>query len=138
MGLSVVAAVLMRRYEDAAGLGADAGIPLIWNIQNGSAGTSLHTVREENGSYALWVQDRYEYSAEDKWTAFMEGIKSADCGEREIALHFLSTKGTAVYGHPYSYAGKLNERLMNEQKLSGWIVVDFGCAQIAEKIYRMN
>ena len=39
--------VLMRRYEDAAGLGADAGIPLIWNTQNGSAGTSLHTVRRK-------------------------------------------------------------------------------------------
>ena len=68
----------------------------------------------------------------------MDGMKTADCGEREIALHFLSTKETAAYGHPYFYAGKLNEQLLDEQRLSGWIVVDFGSAQLAEKIYRMN
>ena len=130
--------VLMRRYGDEAGLGARAGLPLLWQTQYGSEDPSLNTVREENGDYALWIQDRYEYDAEEKWAAFTAGMENADCGERDIALHFLSTKGTAAYGHPYFYAERLNKLLLEEHTLRGWIVVDFGSARIAEKIYRMN
>lgn len=130
--------VLMHRYADEAGLGKEAGIPLLWANQNGHEDTSLHTVREDNGSYILWVQDRYEYDAPEKWTAFVRGMETAGRGSGNLAIHFLSTKGTAAYGHPYRYAGKLNGKLMEEQMLSGWIVVDFGSARMAEQIYRVN
>lgn len=130
--------VLLRRYEDEAGLGTDAGIPLLWVNQNGSADPSLHTAREDNGTYVLWVQDRYEYGKEEKWTAFLNGLETAGRGEDELAIHFLSTKGTAAYGHPYAFAKVLNQRLLERQKLSGWIVADFGSAPMAEKIYRCN
>ena len=130
--------VLLRRYEDEAGLGKNAGIPLLWANQNGSEDVALNTAREDNGSYVLWVQDRYEYDAGDKWNAFTAGIEKAERGGNNAAIHFLSTKGTAAYGHPYGFAKELNARLLTRQELSGWIVVDFGSAPMAETIYRHN
>ena len=130
--------VLMRRYEDEAGLGAAAGIPLLWENQKGFADLSLNTVAVDNGSYTLWVQDRYEYDTEEKWAAFCAGMEKAELGEGTVALHFLSTKGSATYGHPYRYAKALNERLLGRQDLSGWIVVDFASAKNAEHIYKAN
>ena len=132
--------VLLRRYEDEAGQGAAAGLPLLWDNQNGYDDTSLNTVSHDNGSYTLWVQDRYEYSAPDKWQAFNAGLAAAGKGGDELAIHFLSTKGTAAYGHPYFYATKLNPQLLSldAEALSGWIVVDFASAILAEHIYSAN
>ncbi len=130
--------VLLRRYEDEAGLGSDAGIPLLWENQNGHEDVSLNTVREDNGSYTLWVQDRYEYGTEDKWAAFCAGLETAETGDSNVAIHFLSTKGTATFGHPYHFASTLNGKLMEREELSGWIVVDFASAPLAEHIYEFN
>ena len=130
--------VLLRRYEDEAGLGSDAGIPLLWENQNGHEDVSLNTAREDNGSYTLWVQDRYEYGTEDKWAAFCAGLETAETGDGNVAIHFLSTKGTATFGHPYHFASTLNGKLMEREELSGWIVVDFASAPLAEHIYEFN
>lgn len=130
--------VLFRRYEDQAGLGTQAGVPFLWKDQNGYSDVSLHTVAEENGSYTLWVQDRFEYNTEEKWAAFCAGLDSVKPGEDGIALHFLSTKGTAKFGHPYGFAKALNARLIQRQECSGWIVVDFASAVLAEHIYSAN
>ncbi len=130
--------VLMRRYEDEADLGAAAGIPLLWKNQNGYADLSLNTAAEPNGSYTLWVQDRYEYPTEAKWAAFCAGLENAKTGEGNVAIHFLSTKGTATFGHPYRFAKVLNEQLKGAQELSGWIVVDFASAPLAESVYSRN
>ncbi len=130
--------VLMRRYEDEAGLGSEAGIPLLWSSQKGYENPALNTVREDNGSYTLWVQDRYEYDAADKWNAFLAGMEAAEKGEGNLAVHFLSTKGTAAYGHPYRFARELNEKLMQREGLRGGIVTDFGSAPMAEWIYRTD
>lgn len=132
--------VLMRRYDDEAGLGAAAGIPLLWENQNGHDDVSLSTAAHDNGSYTLYVQDRYEYGAEDKWQAFTAGIGAGGKGESDLAIHFLSTKGTAAYGHPYFYATKLDPRLLalDRDALSGWIIVDFGSPALAQQIYGAN
>lgn len=132
--------VLMRRYEDEAGLGAAAGIPLLWPNQNGHDDVSLHTAVTDNGSYRLWVQDRYEYDAQDKWAAFTAGIAQNGAKPGDIALHFLSTKGTAAYGHPFGFAKTLNARLAQAPsgELSGWIVLDYFSAPLAAHIYETN
>ena len=132
--------VLMRRYADEAGLGAASGIPLLWDNQNGHDDVSLSVASHDNGSYTLYVQDRYEYGVEDKWQAFTAGIAASGRGENDLAIHFLSTKGTAAYGHPYHYAAKLNPQLlaMDQGTLSGWIVVDFAGARLAQQIYGAN
>lgn len=132
--------VLLRRYEDEAGLGANAGIPLLWLGQSGSSDVSLNTVAEDNGSYTLWVQDRYCYKTEDKWTAFLAGLGAADAAAGDVTVSFLSTKGTLPFGHPYAYADTLNARLLQHelQASDGWIVVDFATAPLAAHIYEAN
>ena len=58
----------------------------------------------------------------------------------DVALHFLSTKGTLVQGHPFAHATDLNPRLAATPSadLSGWIVVDFASAPLAAHIYEAN
>ena len=132
--------VLLRRYTDEAGLGERAGLPFLWVNQNGHEDTNLNTVAEDEGSYTLWVQDRYEYDAADKWNAFCEGMSTARARERgDIAVHFLSTKGTSAYGHPYAFAKDLNDKLLRaDLLLDGWIVVDFASPRLAERVYSVN
>ncbi|MBE6725199.1 MAG: phosphatidylinositol-specific phospholipase C domain-containing protein [Ruminococcaceae bacterium] len=138
--------VLLRRWQDDAGLGADSGVPFGWADQGGVPTTVEDVEANFIGDLLLWVQDRYEYNTEDKWTAFLSGLETG-VGEDEAAVHFLSTKGTLAYGHPYYFAKRLNPML---EKLSlseiglpegaslGWIVVDFGSAKLAEHIYAEN
>lgn len=132
--------VLFRRYEDAAQLGEKSGVSFLWEDQKGNDDTSLHTVMEDNGTYRLWVQDRFEYGDIEKWNAFLGGLHESEITEKDLAVHFLSTKGTAKYGHPFSHARALNPRFMKLQsdELSGWIIVDFADAAMAEKIYGAN
>lgn len=130
--------VLLRRYEDEAGLGARSGLPFLWADQKGSADTGLSAAVHDQGSYLLRVQDRFEYETEDKWSAFLAGMD--DAREGELVLSFLSTKGSAAYGHPWKYAKALNAKLLalDEGALRGWIVVDFASSRLAAQIYGAN
>lgn len=133
--------VLLRRWEDDAGLGSDAGVPFGWQDQGGKEVPPEDVDANYPGDLLLWVQDRYEYDTEEKWEAFTEGL-TIGVGEEEAALHFLSTKGSFAYGHPYFFARRLNKRLLaydlpGEGPL-GWIIVDFGSARLAEHIYERN
>lgn len=138
--------VLLRRWEDDAGLGAEAGIPFGWSDQGGVP-TAVEDVEANfKGDLLLWVQDRYEYGVLDKWESFCAGLETG-AGADEAAVHFLSTKGELAYGHPYYFATRLNP-MLEELSLSeidlpegaslGWIVADFGSAKLAEHIYREN
>lgn len=128
--------VLMRRYNDEANIGGTAGIPLLWVNQDGFDEVSRNTEENDNGSYTLWVQDRYEYNAGDKWKAFTQGMKAPE--ENSVTISFLSTKGTFAYGHPYKFAKELNPLLMEYEDLSGWVIIDFASAPLAEHIYSLN
>ncbi len=130
--------VLMRRYADEANLGDKSGIPLLWDNQNGHEDVTKNIAVHDNGTYTLFVQDRYEYDASDKMQAFIEGLKAATTASDAVSIHFLSTKGTGTYGHPYKFAKDLNPKLMQIEHLSGWIVVDFASAGIARYIYQNN
>lgn len=133
--------VLLRRYEDEAGFGEESGIPLIWKDQGNKENTELNTAEEPNGSYTLWVQDRYKYQSDEKWAAFREGIKNAEYNENTAVLNFLSTSGNGKVGHPYGYAKDLNKRLLMYQGLpdkTGWVILDFGTAPLAAMIYAQN
>ncbi|MBR6322319.1 MAG: hypothetical protein IKR59_05580, partial [Lachnospiraceae bacterium] len=134
--------VLLRRYEDEAGLGKRAGVPFIWEDQpkDGLDYVSPPYKTSENGGFTLQVQDRYEYNTNTKWMAFTESLSGGD-----VTVDFLSTKGTAKYGHPYRFARSLNKKLLkadlaSEPGIDGgvWMIVDFGSPKLAEKIWRMN
>lgn len=134
--------VLMRRYVDRSldENAACAGVLLMWPNQNGHEDPAKHVEMTDNLSYRLWVQDRYEYGAEDKWTAFLKGLEEPAIGKDDLSIHFLSTKGTLPYGHPYYFSHALNTRLLElpTEKLRGWIVVDFGDAALASAVWRAN
>lgn len=132
--------VLLRRYADEGSFGPESGLPLLWDDQGGYENFALNTVSTDNGSYTLWVQDRFEYDAAHKWTAFLGGLRTAPGTSEECYLNFLSTKGTAAYGHPYHFARTLNAQLLDQplSQGSGWIIVDFGTAPIAEHVYSAN
>ena len=134
--------VLMRRYEDVNKLGEKAGIQLFWEDQGGNDDVSLAYSTEEQPGYTLFVQDRYKYSAEDKWNAFKKSLDSNTAmSARHLNLTFLSTNGTPKFGHPYSYAKDLNKLLLAENisvTEPFWAVIDFSDALLAQKIYSLN
>ena len=125
--------VLLRRWEGGSGL------PFLWTDQKGASDVTQNSVREDQGEFALWVQDRFEYGAEDKWAAFTAGL-GVPAEEGDVVLSFLSTKGPSAYGHPYQFAEKLNAKLMSldSAQLRGWIVVDYASPRLAEHIYGAN
>ncbi len=132
--------VLMRRYDDEAGFGAAAGLPLIWTDQGGHKDVNLGKVTAASGALELTVQDRFEYDEIDKWAVFEDCLGARGSAKNAVCLNFLSTKGTLKYGHPYYFAARLNRHLVRHDipKNSGWIVVDFGNAEAAQHIYSVN
>ncbi len=130
---------LTRHYEDASMPKPTLGLPCYWQTQNGHDDVSVNAAAHENGKYTLIVQDRYEYDAPDKLNAFRKGLEAVQTDETHLSISFLSTKGSGSFGHPFSYAKKLNPALLSmSERLSGWIVVDFGSPEIAAHIYQMN
>ncbi|MCR5610563.1 MAG: hypothetical protein K6F68_01840 [Clostridiales bacterium] len=131
--------VLMRRWTNDEGADTFSGIRFSWTDQPNREMTAENTVMTDNGSYTLWVQDRYKYGTEDKWTAFISGFKDGKSDGGNILLNFLSTNGTAKFGHPYTHAKALNARFLEiDRELKGWIIVDFASSAIAQKIYSAN
>ena len=133
--------VLLRRFEDAAGYGASSGISFLWDDQGGSSNTSLHAATAPNGSYTLIVQDRYDYSNDEKWAAFNNGMVAgaSEMANGNVSLNYLNTNGTFYFNHPHNHASTLNSALRNRgENLKGWIVIDFGEPYLARLIYSNN
>lgn len=134
--------VLFRRYNDEAGLGKSSGIGFDWKSQKGHSDTSLASEINENMNCVSYVQDRYEYNVREKWAAFTKDIGRIPStrGTGICFVNFLSTKGKKTYGHPYKYARRLNKMLYEEEPegFMGWVIVDFGSRDLAEKIYKRN
>ncbi len=134
--------VLFRRYGDRSitdDLTVD-GIPMFWAEQGDSQDSTLHTEQVREPGFRLWVQDRYAYETEEKWNAFLAGLREPEILPEDLSLNFLSTKGSARFGHPYSYAMELNQRLLElpSQQLRGWVIVDFADALLASHIWQAN
>ena len=137
--------VLLRRYDDEAGLGERAGVYFVWETFSDPV---LCIPAYLTGlAPDLKVQDRYCLNTEDKWTAFTDSLEvlkeeEGSEGTKVSRIHFLSTKGHGYVGHPYWYAAPLNARLMEydfEEGYSyGWIIVDFGDEELARRIYSLN
>lgn len=141
--------VLLRRYQDEGQWEEEAGIPLIWTDQGNTEEMESNTAAQAQPGqalsshilYTLWVQDRYKYPAEEKWKAFTAGLHNASYDADTLALHFLSTRGSAALGRPYGFAKDLNKRLSMYEGLPdqcGWVIMDFGTAPLAAKIYDQN
>lgn len=131
--------VLLRRWEDEAGLGARGGVPFLWENQSGSRDVTQNIAPTDEGSFTLWVQDRYEYELRDKWSAYLAGLQK-EIGEGDLRLSFLSTKGSSRFGHPWKYAQPINEEFLKPetQPPTGWVIMDFGSPSLAARVYNEN
>ncbi len=131
--------VLLWHYETDPNYKPTLGMPCYWQTQNGHDDVSKTAATHPEGSFTLTVQDRYEYGTDDKWNAFLSGQAANQTGADALSIHFLSTKGTSAFGHPYSLAKTLNRNLLSyDGALNGWIVVDFGSPALAKKIWSEN
>jgi len=134
--------VLFRRYKDEAKLASRSGIDFDWESQKGHDDVSLLSKANEKEKCIVQVQDRYEYNTKDKWNAFTQSLILAKPSSilPVCYINFLSTKGTAPYGHPYKYAKTLNKKLYTStpKDFMGWVIVDFGSAELAKSIYSRN
>lgn len=130
--------VLLKRFSDPGQ--KLPGVVFSWKDQKGYEDVTLNSVQTNNPNCTLFVQDRFEYDADEKWTAFTAGMAAGETDGANVSLNFLSTKGHAKYGHPYRFASALNKKLLNTQssELNGWIIVDFASAKIAKQIYSAN
>lgn len=138
--------VLLRRFEDKANLGDEAGLPVIWENQPGSDDTSkTYEVVNNKESLPVVVQDRYEYDVEDKWQAIVKTfdyMELEDSPKDAIYLNFISTKGPYKAGIPNMYAKTLNDRLFdwgfNKGSKRGWVIVDYANQDVAQRVYKSN
>lgn len=136
--------ILARRFQNNPEL-EPCGVNLTWNNQSNRhvAPDAFALEVQENGT-RLFVQDRFKYDSEDKWTVFNSTLEAAakDARSDSVYLNFLSTNGNTVYGHPIKYAIPLNEKLQQKDFLPrrrlGWVILDFGVKELAQKIYMTN
>ena len=90
----------------------------------------------------LLVQDRYRYGIDDKLEILNVGLdlaaQNAESGM--VRINFLSTTGPNVLSHPENVAGKMNAAF-KEMELSGnigWVLFDYGNADLARLVYERN
>ena len=134
--------VLFRRYADKAGLKAQSGIALNWKDQGGTELPNDFLQKESRDGVIFYIQDRYNYSVEEKRKAMEEALLQA----KELAvadgirIHFASTAGPNSLHHPYKIAKQMNTWFQNEnfEGKIGWVMFDFGTAELAESVYQLN
>lgn len=133
--------VLFRRYADDAGLKEQAGIALNWSDQGGAELQTNYLEAEVRDGVTFYIQDRYNYTVEDKKTGMEEALHLAGgFAEEGIRIHFASTAGPNSLHHPYNIAKKMNAWFLDKNfdgKL-GWVIFDHGDAKLAESVYRLN
>ena len=134
--------VLLRREPDVCAYGSAAGIDVDWTDQGHAVDPASYVVREERGALVLYVQDRYKLLWREKLEALDAGFRLADeqSGSGALRLNFCSTAPYHHLSHPHGIAMRINGALLG-QALSGsvgWVIMDFGEAQLAEMIYRLN
>ena len=130
--------VVLLRYDAKASEG-DAWLSFNWNEHDYANNFASDPYPANNGTYTLWVQDRYKLDAEEKWETFTKVLSAGSTGPGDVLIDYLSTNGTPAYGHPYKYAKDLNARLLSfDGALDGWVIVDFGTPSLAARIYKEN
>ncbi|MCI8490427.1 MAG: phosphatidylinositol-specific phospholipase C domain-containing protein [Lachnospiraceae bacterium] len=151
--------VLVRRYYNTT---TDNdydgnGIRIFWGDQGGSTVADTPWAGPANVTRYGWVQycvqDRYEYSDTNKWTAIEKGLESPPhttnqkVGEINITpdtTYFLNFMSVAN-GSPSSSANTINNQFLayNNGRLEygknyGWIIMDFATKELARHVFETN
>lgn len=159
--------VLMRRYHSASDdYAGDKGVRIFWGDQGGSTVVDPPWPVSERvsryGYLRFYVQDRYEYSASNKWTAIQKGLDNPPHTSNErkqvednsyinitpqntFFLNFMSSAGTSILTTPKSVANTVNANFKNYNNGSleygknyGWIIMDFATEELAKRVYQSN
>lgn len=136
--------VLASRYEDVLGVGDElSGLHFYWADQGEKEVVDMpYALTMINSNEALWVQDRYKYSIQDKYDAFKDGLMNCQASEDSFFINFLSLSGQGLIPHPKGNADSLN-RMFNEESLQsntsyGIIVLDRANKDMAYKVFNTN
>lgn len=128
--------VLLRKYEGIY------GIPFIWKDQKRTRDATLGYEANDNVSYVIYAQDRYEYDNDEKWSAFISDLGKYDDAVLQGAICYngLNTNGSFSYNHPIMHAKLLNNLFIKEDISSyyGWYIFDFFNSEIARHVYKNN
>ena len=134
--------VLFRRYADKAGLKAQSGIALNWSDQGGKELEVNNLQKEIRDGVTFYIQDRYNYSVEDKMKGMEASLIQAKelASEERIKINFASTAGPNSLHHPYKIAKQMNAWFQNKHFTGniGWVIFDHGDAELAESVYQLN
>ncbi len=136
--------VLCTRFDDELGLGQSrCGISLVWDEQDETTPVETpYSLSQINRSQSFWVQDRYNYSIDDKVDALLDGLDNCLASENTFFLNFASTTGSGIVGHPMKYATAINQTLLDYNYQSntcyGIVIMDYGNAELAYAIYSTN
>ena len=135
--------VLCTRFEDELKVGEGlTGIQLIWEDQGSDKIVDMPCELSLKNGVRYWGQDRYNYDAQDKFEAVTEGFENCETDSNTLFLNFVSTSGKSPIGHPKGYAKDLNKLVLNYEFNSstcyGIVIVDYGSAKLAEKMYSTN
>ena len=142
--------VLASRYHNENNYGdTKRGLNFIWGNQGGSDVKATPWERVAvTGLTGLWVQDRYEYSNSDKWTAVKQGLDSPPDENNRANVYFLNFLSVAGKGFlsaptsPKSNAKEINPKFLayelTQGKAYGWIIFDFATEELAKKVIASN
>lgn len=136
--------VLATRYEDVLNVGDElSGLHFYWAEQNNKEVVDIpYDLSMINANESLWVQDRFKYTIQDKYTAFKEGLVNCQAADNSFFINFLSLSGQGLIPHPKGNADSLNKMFMDEQLQEntsyGIIVVDRANKEMASKVFKTN
>lgn len=136
--------VLATRFEDALGVGdSRRGLNFAWVDQGDRTVVDVpYVLSMINADEKLWVQDRFNYNADDKIDAIVDDLENCQAADDTFSLNFTSTSGSGKVGHPKKYATAINRYLMDydwqSQTCYGIVIVDFATENLAKCIYGTN
>ena len=118
------------------------GLYLNWEEQGDRTILNVpHKKEDINALESLFVQDRYNYSIEDKIQAIEYCLENPMSNDSTFHLNFTSTSGKGKIGYPMKYANEINMHLKEydwNKKNYGILIVDFADKELAHKIYSTN
>ena len=136
--------VLAVRYEDVLNVGDEkSGLHFYWEDQGNKEVAELpYAISMMNENESLWVQDRYKYTIEDKFSAFEDGLDNCLAADDSFFINFLSLSGQKTLNYPKGNANKLNPMFKAKSLESGTcygiIVVDRADKTMAKKVFETN
>ena len=129
--------VLMRRLGDRPASDS-AGFSILWP-EPCEIKDLIQELEGADPKRKSWLEERPDIG-ESNWNNLAAGMESAWINYGKLSLHLLTGRGSGLLDRPYTRAGSVNQSLMEipSEELSGWFILDFASAPLAEHIWKAN